>query len=89
MNRIWAGIESVEGYHHGLVLDVEGTTLLSRQVTNDEPELLKLIGEVLALAGDRQVTWAIDRNGGEPALLLTLLANHSQEILQIFSPGVW
>lgn len=85
MSRIWAGIDSGKGHHHGLALDADGKTLLSRRVANDEPELLKLIGDVLALAGGRQITWAIDMTGGEPALLLALLINHDQEVLYI--PG--
>ncbi|MGW2582330.1 IS110 family transposase [Streptomyces virginiae] len=85
MSRIWAGIDSGKGHHHGLVLDADGKTLLSRRVANDEPELLKLIGDVLDLADGRQVTWAIDMTGGEPALLLALLVSHGQELLHI--PG--
>ncbi|MFD9125415.1 IS110 family transposase [Kitasatospora sp. NPDC059571] len=85
MSRIWAGIDSGKGYHHGLAVDAEGRTLLSRRVANDEPELLQLIGDVLALADDGQVTWAIDMTGGEPALLLCLLINHGQEVLYL--PG--
>jgi transposase len=85
MSRIWAGIDSGKGHHHGLAVDADGKILLSRRVANDEPELLKLIGDVLALADDRQVTWAIDMTGGEPALLLALLINHGQEVLYI--PG--
>ncbi|MEV6175557.1 IS110 family transposase [Streptomyces sp. NPDC051954] len=85
MSRIWAGIDSGKGHHHGLALDSDGKTLLSRRVANDEPELLKLIGDVLDLADDGQVTWAIDMTGGEPALLLALLVNHGQEVLYI--PG--
>lgn len=85
MSRIWAGIDSGKGHHHGLVLDADGKTLLSRRVANDEPELLKLIGDVLDLADGREVTWAIDMTGGEPALLLALLVNHGQEVL--YMPG--
>lgn len=81
MSRIWAGIDSGKGHHHGLVLDAEGKTLLSRRVANDEPELLKLIGDVLDLADGREVTWAIDMTGGEPALLLALLSAYG-----LFSP---
>jgi hypothetical protein len=66
-------------------LDADGKALLSRRVANDEPELLKLIGDVLDLADGRQVTWAIDMTGGEPALLLALLINHGQEVLYL--PG--
>ncbi|MFG3399506.1 IS110 family RNA-guided transposase [Streptomyces parvus] len=85
MSRIWAGIDSGKGHHHGLALDADGKTLLSRRVANDEPELLKLIGDVLDLADGREVTWAIDMTGGEPALLLALLVSHGQEVLYI--PG--
>nr|BEK70601.1 IS110 family transposase [Kitasatospora purpeofusca] len=85
MSRIWAGIDSGKGHHHGLALDAEGRTLLSRRVANDEPELLQLIGDVLAVADGDRVTWAIDMTGGEPALLLSLLVNHGQEVLYL--PG--
>ncbi|GHE49436.1 hypothetical protein GCM10017771_70880 [Streptomyces capitiformicae] len=85
MSRIWAGIDSGKGHHHGLALDADGKMLLSRRVVNNEPELLKLIGDVLDLADGRQVTWAIDMTGGEPALLLALLVNHGQEVFYI--PG--
>ncbi|MFE9595151.1 transposase, partial [Streptomyces sp. NPDC006294] len=73
MSQVWAGIDSGKGHHHGLVLDADGRTLLSRRVANDEPELLKLIGDVLHLADGREVTWAVDMTGGEPALLPALL----------------
>ena len=85
MGRIWAGIDCGKGHHHGLALDSEGKTLLSRRVANDEPELLQLIGDVLAAADGREVVWAIDMTGGEPALLLSLLLSHGQEVLYI--PG--
>jgi hypothetical protein len=85
MSRIWAGIDSGKGHHHGLALDAEGKTLLSRRVANDEPELLKLIADVLALTDGDRVTWAIDMTGGEPALLLALLIAHGQEVLYL--PG--
>lgn len=85
MSRIWVGIDSGKGHHHGLALDSDGKTLLSRRVANDEPELLKLIGDVLGLADGQQVTWAVDMTGGEPALLLALLVNHGQEVL--YMPG--
>lgn len=81
MSRIWAGIDRGKGHHHGLALTADGKTLLSRRVANDEPELLKLIGDVLDLADGRPATWAIDMTGGEPALLLTLLINHGQKVL--------
>ncbi|MGY0064028.1 IS110 family RNA-guided transposase [Streptomyces sp. LZ34] len=86
MSRIWVGTDCGKTHHHCLVLDAEGDTLLSRRVANDEPELLKLLGDVLDLAGGDQVTWALDMTGGEPALLIALLVNHGQELVYI--PGI-
>ncbi|MFD9631630.1 IS110 family RNA-guided transposase, partial [Streptomyces violascens] len=86
MSRIWAGTDCGKTHHHTLVLDAEGDTLLSRRVANDEPELLKLISDVLGLADGDRVTWAMDMNGGEPALLIELLLTHGQEMVYI--PGV-
>ncbi|PWI05971.1 IS110 family transposase [Streptomyces sp. NWU339] len=86
MSRIWAGTDCGKTHHHCLVLDAEGDTLLSRRVANDEPELLKLLGDVLDLAGGDQVTWALDMTGGEPALLIALLVNHGQEL--VYLPGI-
>ncbi len=53
MSRTWAGIDAGKTHHHCVVLD-------------DEPELLQLIADVLAL-GD-EVTWAIDLADGGAAL---------------------
>ncbi|WP_406723560.1 IS110 family transposase [Streptomyces sp. GD-15H] len=86
MSRIWAGTDCGKTHHHTLVMDAEGDTLLSRRVANDEPELLQLIGDVLDLADGRTVIWAMDMTGGEPGLLINLLANHGQELVYI--PGV-
>ncbi|WP_434597928.1 IS110 family transposase [Streptomyces sp. A5-4] len=85
MSRIWAGIDSGKAHRHSVALEGQGRKLLSRRVANDEPDLLQLIGDVLALADGDEVTWAIDMTGGEPALLLTLLIAHGQEVLYI--PG--
>jgi transposase len=86
MSRIWAGTDCGKTHHHCLVIDAEGGTLLSRRVANDEPELLKLLGDVLDLAGGDQVTWALDMTGGEPALLIALLVNHGQKL--VYVPGI-
>ncbi|MET8420926.1 IS110 family transposase [Streptomyces sp. NPDC005134] len=85
MSRIWAGIDCGKTHHHCVVVDMEGTRLLSRRVANDEMELLQLLGDVLGLAGGDHVTWAVDMTGGEPGLLIALLVNHGQELLYI--PG--
>lgn len=86
MSRVWAGTDCGKGHPHCLVLDAEGDTLLSRRVANHESELLGLIADVLELAGDDRVTWAVDMTGGEPALLIALLVNHGQEFVYI--PGL-
>ncbi|WP_331755895.1 IS110 family transposase [Streptomyces sp. NBC_01643] len=83
MSRIWAGVDSGKSHHHCVVLDADGTKLLSRRVANDEPDLLQLLGDVLALADE--ATWAVDMADGGAALLIALLVNHGQELLYI--PG--
>jgi transposase len=85
MSRIWAGIDCGKTHHHCVAMDADGKTLLSRRVANDEPELLKLMGDVLDLADGREVTWAMDMTGGEPGLLIAVLVNHQQQLLYI--PG--
>ncbi|MFD7922186.1 IS110 family transposase [Streptomyces sp. NPDC059740] len=85
MSRIWAGIDCGKTHHHCVTMDADGKTLLSRRVANDEPELLKLLGDVLDLADGCAVTWAMDMTGGEPGLLIAVLVNHLQELLYI--PG--
>jgi hypothetical protein len=86
MSRIWAGTDCGKTHHHTLVMEADGNTLLSRRVASDELELLQLIADVLDLAGGRAVTWAMDMTGGEPGLLINLLANHGQELVARRSP---
>ncbi|MFE9500892.1 transposase, partial [Streptomyces collinus] len=72
--RIWAGTDIGKTHHHCVVLNAEGERLLSRRILNDEPELLALLADVLAL--DEDVVWAVDvaeldlGNAG-PLILLT------------------
>ncbi|MFF3519039.1 IS110 family transposase [Streptomyces sp. NPDC002573] len=83
MPKLWAGTDAGKSAHHCTVIDADGTRVLSRRVANDEPELLELIKDVLAISED--VTWAIDLNAGGAALLIALLVNHGQKLLYI--PG--
>jgi len=83
MSRIWAGVDAGKTHHHCVVLDGEGAKLLSRRVANDEPELLQLLADVLAM--DHEVTWAVDLADGGAALLIAVLVNHGQHLLYI--PG--
>lgn len=84
MATLWAGIDAGKRTHHCVVIDHEGTVLLSRKVDNDETALLELIGTVIGLA-DTDVCWATDLNAGGAALLIALLAAHSQRVLYL--PG--
>ncbi|MFK8843754.1 IS110 family transposase [Streptomyces sp. Ac-502] len=78
MPQIWAGVDIGKTHHHAVVIDAEGKRLLSRRVSNDETELLTLIGDVLEISSD--VLWAIDLNRGGAALLIGLLLNHDQPV---------
>lgn len=81
MAAIWAGIDAGKTHHHCVAIDESGRRLLSRRVANDEPELLQLLADVLAL-GD-EVTWGIDLADGGAALAITLLLNHDQPVLYL------
>ncbi|MGW7609889.1 IS110 family transposase [Streptomyces sp. NPDC054766] len=48
----WAGTDIGKAHHHTVVLNDDGEVLLSRKVINDEPDLLNLLSEVLALGED-------------------------------------
>ena len=84
MDNAWAGIDAGKEFHWAHVVGIEGETLLSRKVENDEADLRKLIGEVLPLAGE--ITWATDQPGGTAALLLALLWERNQKVIYI--PGL-
>jgi transposase len=83
MIKVWAGVDTGKTHHHCVVIDGPGRRLLSRRVTNDEPELEALITEVAALG--EEVTWAADMAGGGAALLIGLLAAAGQRLLYL--PG--
>ncbi len=84
MAQIWAGTDIGKTHHHTVVLDAEGKRLLSRRVLNDEPELLVLLADVLAI--DEDVVWAVDVADGMAALWINLLLNHGQQLVYI--PGL-
>ncbi|MGW6864819.1 IS110 family transposase [Streptomyces sp. NPDC054901] len=84
MAQIWAGTDIGKTHHHCVVLDGEGKRLLSRRVLNDEPELLALLADVLAI--DEDVVWAVDVADGMAALLINVLLNHAQSLVYI--PGL-
>ena len=74
MAAIWAGIDAGKTHHHCVAIDESGRRLRSRRVANDEPDLLELLTDVLAL-GD-EVTWGIDLADGGSALAIAILLNH-------------
>ncbi|MFI5770293.1 IS110 family transposase [Streptomyces sp. NPDC051658] len=78
MAAIWAGIDAGKTHHHCVAIDESGRRLLSRRVANDEPELLELLTDVLALGDD--VTWGIDLADGGAALAIAILLNHDQPV---------
>jgi transposase len=82
--QIWSGVDIGKTHHHCVVLDAEGRRLLSRRVLNDEPELLALLADVLAIAED--AVWAVDVADGMATLLISVLLNHGQQLLYI--PGL-
>ncbi|MCC5481069.1 IS110 family transposase [Streptomyces barringtoniae] len=85
MAELWAGTDAGKAEHHCTVIDMSGAKLLSRRVPNNEPELLELLGDVLALADGAPVTWAVDLNAGGAALWIALLTAHGQQVIYI--PG--
>jgi transposase len=84
VGRIWAGTDIGKSHHHCVVVNQDGNRLLSRRVLNDEPELMALLADVLAL--DEDVVWAVDVADGMAALWVSLLLNHSQQLVYI--PGL-
>lgn len=85
MGALWAGIDAGKRAHHCVVMDSDGTVVLSRRVDNDESRLLDLIGEVITLTDGDPLVWATDLNAGGASLLIGLLEAHAQQLLYI--PG--
>jgi transposase len=84
MRRLWSGVDAGKSHHHCVVIDEDGTWLLSRKIANDEDEILALVTDVTALT-DGEVVWATDLNQGGAALLIAILAANGQPLLYI--PG--
>lgn len=84
MAGIWAGTDIGKTHHHCVVLDAEGKRLLSRRVLNEEPELMALLADVLAI--DEDAVWAVDVADGMAALWINVLLNHGQPLVYI--PGL-
>ena len=82
--QAWAGIDAGKGHHHVVVIDREGTRLLSRRVGNTEPDLVELIDTVRSSAED--LTWAIDLTDGPATLVIALLLTRGHRLLHV--PGI-
>ncbi|MER5619000.1 IS110 family transposase [Streptomyces sp. NPDC002215] len=78
MAAIWAGIDAGKTHHHCVAIDESGRRLLSRRVANDEPELLELLADDMALG--EEVTWGIDLADGGASLAIGVLLNHDQPV---------
>lgn len=85
MPRLWAGVDAGKTHHHCVVIDEDGTRLLSRKITNAEDEILALLADVISLSDDGEVVWATDLNQGGAALLIAILVANGQSMLYI--PG--
>lgn len=84
MPRLWAGVDAGKTHHHCVVIDEDGTRLLSRKIANGEDEILTLLADVTGLT-EGEVVWATDLNQGGAALLIAVLAANGQPMLYI--PG--
>ena len=85
MATLWSGIDAGKRSHYCVVMDDDGTVLLSKKVDNDEAALLDVITSVLLEAAGRDVCWAVDLADGGAALLIGMLAAHDQQLLYL--PG--
>lgn len=85
MPTLWAGIDAGKQTHHCVVIDRDGTVVLSTKVNNDETALLDMIATVIDLDSEGDICWATDLTDGCAALLIALLAAHGQQLLYI--PG--
>lgn len=47
MSQIWAGLDAGKTHHHCVVIDAEGTKMLSRRVSNHGQELLYIPGRTV------------------------------------------
>lgn len=77
-DRAWVGIDVGKTHHWACVVDADGKKLLSTKVTNDEADIVALIGDAYSQA--RQLVWAVDIIGSPSALLLALLARADESV---------
>ncbi|QHC72673.1 transposase [Rathayibacter sp. VKM Ac-2805] len=85
MPQLWAGIDAGKTEHHCVVIDGNGTKLLSQRFENREAAILTLMGDVASLPGGTDVAWATDLNHGGTGLLQTLLSSYAQPLFYIYA----
>lgn len=81
--RIWVGVDAGKGHHWAVAVNLDGETVFSRKVVNDESEILQLIAAACDSADE--IRWAVDISGRASALLLALLVAHGQQV--VYVPG--
>ena len=67
-----------------MLIDRDGQRLLSRRVSNDQPDLVALINTIQYRVVDP--VWAIDLAGGSTSLVIALLLQHGQRV--VYLPGI-
>jgi len=85
--QLWAGTDAGKTEHHCVVIDGNGTKLLSQRFKNRESAILTLMGDVASLPDGTDVAWATGLNHGGTGLLQTLLSSHAQPLFYISGRG--
>lgn len=80
---VWVGVDVGKEFHHAVVLDDDGDTLIDRRVGNDEADLVGLLD---AAAGHGTVALVIDQPGSIAQLALAIAAR--REIPVAYIPGL-
>ena len=80
---MWVGLDVGKEFHHAVVLDDDGDTLIDLRVTNDEADLVGLID---AAAAHGTVALVIDQPGSIAQLALAVAAG--REIPVAYIPGL-
>lgn len=79
--RIWIGIDIGKEHHHAVVLDEDGTSLVSRRLANREDDILTLLTDAHQVG--QVVTWAVDLANGLSALLLAILLGRGEPVVYL------
>lgn len=80
---VWVGLDVGKEFHHAIVLDDAGNALFDRRVSNDEPDIVKLLD---AAAEHGTVGVVIDQPGSLAQLLLALARRRNTPVAYV--PGL-